>query len=233
MPMTPSKRFRINKEAEIQSKNNTDGENEQTGNAYELQLIQLSDHKRQLKQTQSIERKKELKAKMLPDYEPYVSGILEADSGAQDEIMMTIMLWRIDAGDISGALEIAEYALRHNLTPPEQFKRDTATLIAEEVAEQTTNLDQLVITLDLTRDKDMPDEVRAKLHKAIGINIGDNNYDEALHHLNRALELHQGSGVKKLIEQFTRAKKKSDELKTEKPETNTEQKTELDPEVPA
>ncbi|MDY8569877.1 phage terminase small subunit, partial [Escherichia coli] len=35
-----------------------------------------------------------------------------------DDILMTVMLWRLDTGDIAGALEIARYALKYGLTMP-------------------------------------------------------------------------------------------------------------------
>lgn len=39
-----------------------------------------------------------------------MNGVLEQGKGAQDDILMTVMLWRLDTGDIAGALEIARYA---------------------------------------------------------------------------------------------------------------------------
>ncbi len=44
------------------------------------------------------------------------SPVLADGRGAQDDIVMTVMLWRLDAGDIAGALEIAPYALKYG--PP-------------------------------------------------------------------------------------------------------------------
>ncbi len=34
-----------------------------------------------------------------------MNGVLEQGKGAQDDILMTVMLWRLDTGDIAGALE--------------------------------------------------------------------------------------------------------------------------------
>lgn len=45
-------------------------------NAYELMLMQLAEHRRRLKQVQSIERKIEAKRTMLPEYMPWVQGVL-------------------------------------------------------------------------------------------------------------------------------------------------------------
>lgn len=191
---------------------------------HELMLAQLAEHKRQLKGVQSIERKAELKRKLLPEYSAWVAGLLESDTGAQDEVLMTVMVWHIDAGDFAGALPLAAYAIRHKLVMPDQYQRTTACLIVEEFANMTlkaidggeaVDMVALVSVADLVADEDMPDEVRAKLHKALGYA----NYAQAsasgelrgvvlrqaaLGELKRALELHDKCGVKKDIERIER-----------------------------
>ena len=197
-------------------------------NAYELQLIALADAKRALKQVQSVERKAEVKRRVLPQFMPWVQGVLEGGRGGQDDVLMTVLVWAIDVGDYNMALDIAAYALKHKLTLPDQYKRDVATLVAEEIAEQSSaaiaagkpadlaSLDRAAL---LTAECDMPDEVRAKLHKAIGQAYqafsgigGDGTLDKnaaqnALAHFKRALELHDRVGVKKEIERLERALK--------------------------
>lgn len=197
-------------------------------NAYELQLIALADAKRALKQVQSVERKVEVKRRVLPQFVPWVRGVLDSGRGGQDDVLMTVMVWLIDVGDFASALEIAAYALQHKLTLPDTYKRDVATLVAEEIAEQSTaalsagkpvDLASLQLTADLTKECDMPDEVRAKLHKAIGqVHQAQAGLDDpnalnkeeaglALTHFKRALELHDRAGVKKEIERLERALK--------------------------
>lgn len=180
-------------------------------NQYEIMLMQLAEHKRALKEIQSREKKAELKAEILPDYIPYVNGVIESDIGIQDLVLMTVMVWRIDTGDLAGALDIGKYALAHNLKTPEQYNRDTATLLAEEIAEyviaqgEDSEVFELALIADLqTKDFDMPDQVRAKVHKAIGLSLASKNYDLAIEHLERALELDKKSGVTKILEKFKR-----------------------------
>lgn len=84
--------------------------------AYEQMLVKLADDRRTLKNIRSNERKAEKKRELLPFYAPWVAGVLADGRGAQDDIVMTVMLWRLDAGDIAGALEIAPYALKYGLT---------------------------------------------------------------------------------------------------------------------
>ncbi|MEF9413608.1 terminase endonuclease subunit [Ralstonia sp. SM1864_UCD524_TZ4] len=195
----------------------------------ELMLAQLAEHKRQLKQVQSIERKAELKRRLLPEYAAWVQGVLDANTGIQDEVLMTVMVWHIDAGDFAGALPLASYAIQHGLTMPDQYARTTACLIAEEFAAMTlkateagepVDLAALGNVAELVDGQDMPDEVRAKLHKAIsyahGAQIGKANAPDVpalrqfvLSHLRRALELHDKCGVKKDIERLERDIKNS------------------------
>ncbi|NYA45641.1 terminase endonuclease subunit [Serratia fonticola] len=184
-------------------------------NGYELMLLKLYEDKRRLKQVRSQERKADLKRQLLPEYGPWVAGVLAEGRGAQDVILMTVMIWRLDAGDIPGALAIARYALRYKLVPPNGFNRSTPYLIAEDVAEsairaheagQAVNIDHLMQTMELTDAEDMPDQVRAKLHKITGYVLREAGRAElALNHLKRALQLHNGCGVKKDIERLERA----------------------------
>ena len=146
------------------------GEAPMQGEAYELMQAALFEDYRLLKSTQSMERKAEIKRELLPKYAEYVAGVLEAGQGAQDDVLMRVMLWRIDAGDLAGAIAIAKYATQHGLTPPDQFERGTPAIIAEEVADQALKqLDEegadttaLLVHLEdveaLTRDADMHDQ---------------------------------------------------------------------------
>ncbi|MDU6412219.1 MAG: terminase endonuclease subunit [Yersiniaceae bacterium] len=188
-------------------------------NGYELMLMRLNDDKRHLKKLHSVERKAALKRELLPEYGPWVSGVLSEGKGAQDAVLMTVMIWRLDTGDIPGALAIARYALQYGLVPPDTYKRNsTAYLLAEEVAdaatrartlEQPVDIDPLLATLALTNAEDMPDVVRAKLHKIIGYVLRDTGRAiDAMEHLTRALQLDDRCGVKKDIERLATVLKK-------------------------
>jgi hypothetical protein len=197
--------------------------------AYELQMAQLHQHHQQLKGIQSTQGKEELKAKLLPDYAPYVAGVLASGQGAQDEVLTTVMVWRFDAGDYQGGLEIAAYVLEHGLTMPDRFARTTGCLVAEEVAEAALKALKAGGTFDigllaeadrLTAGHDMPDEVRAKLMLAMGRvaaaqvdpekpNTADvHSLEVARHFLTRALELHDKCGGKRDLELVDRQLKK-------------------------
>lgn len=186
---------------------------------YELMLAKLHADRRRLKQIESTTQKIAVKRELLPEYIPWVEGALQGN-GAQDDVLMTILVWRIDAGDWQGALDIAAYALRFNLSLPDQFGRNLPCLIAEEFADQAARgepvpVAMLTATDALLADRDMPDQVRAKLAKAIGyalIRCADTLppdasaglKQQALAHFQRAVKLHDKVGVKKDLERLER-----------------------------
>lgn len=197
---------------------------------YELMLSKLTQDRVRLKQIQSVEQKIDVKRQLLPEYVDYVAGVLEGGAGAQDEVLTRVMVWRIDVGDIAGALKVASYVLQHNLALPDKFRRTLGCMIAEEVAEHALSqlvasaspvrLDLLARTQELTTEQDMPDEVRAKLEKAIARTMlleidpfapasTDKTWlEQARAHFQRALELHEKCGVKTDIQSIDRALKK-------------------------
>jgi len=195
--------------------------------AYEHQLNQLLQDRLRLKQVQSNQGKAELKRQLLPDYIPYVQGVLASGKGAQDEVMTTVMLWRIDASDYVGALDVADYVLEHKLLMPDRFERTTGCLVAEEIATaalkaqktgEAFDLSILERTLRLTDEHDMPDEARAKLYLATGratlVGIDTDTQGKpgqiqaGIDLLKRAIDLHSSCGGKKDLESAERLLKK-------------------------
>lgn len=195
--------------------------------AYEHQLNQLLQDRLRLKAIQSNEGKAALKLQLLPEYIPYVEGVLQAGNGAQDDVMTTVMIWRVDVEDYNGALDIADYVLKHKLIMPDRFERTTGCLVAEEIATaalkaQKANgafdLDILHRTVELTDAEDMPDQARAKLYLATGratlegISAEEpgqpGQIQAGIDLLKRAIELHDGCGGKKDLDGAERLLKK-------------------------
>lgn len=195
---------------------------------YELMLAKLQQDQLRLKQVQSNRNKALLKAELLPDYADYVAGVLAGGKGAQDDVFVTVMLWRFDAGDFTGGLEAAAYVLQHGLKMPERFNRTTGCVVAEEIAEAAlralkagSDFD-LEVTLqanELTASHDMPDAARAKLMLAIGrlyaLKVKDDasgedlgNLVNAKDYLTKAISLYSGCGAKKDLERVDRLLKK-------------------------
>ncbi|MEQ6971349.1 phage terminase small subunit, partial [Pectobacterium polaris] len=134
--LSPAQRHMMRVSAAEASQRENDPLRQATG--YEQMLFRLAADKRTLKQVRSIERKAEMKSGLLPTYAPWVAGVLANGRGAQDAVLMTVMVWKLDAGDVPGALEIARYALQHKLVMPEGYTRPTPYLLAEEVADAAT-----------------------------------------------------------------------------------------------
>jgi len=191
--------------------------------AYEHQLNQLLQDRLRLKQVQSNQGKAELKRQLLPEYIPYVQGVLDAGQGAQDEVLTTIMVWRFDAGDFTGGLDIAQYVLQHKMVMPDRFARTLGCLVAEEVATaafkaqkvgEPFDLAILHRTAELTDAEDMPDQARAKLFLALGRATLESITDEhpgqpgqvqaGIDLLKRAIDLHDACGGKKDLERAER-----------------------------
>lgn len=206
---------------------------------YRLMLAALGNDLRQLSNIQSLERKIDAKRGMIDRYRDWIAGALTAEAPAQDEIVTTMLVWSIDLAEWPLALDLARHALAHGLALPERYRRTPGTLIAEEVAEAglqqvpTVDLATLQQVDGMTELADMPDEVRAKLKKAMGLAFKvraaafDAETDNEIAggkgaliaaarvQLERALALDARCGVKKLIDQLNRDAKK---LATEKPE---------------
>jgi hypothetical protein len=227
MSLTLAQRNQLRKRAALEAAAVAPAAMMEGATGYEVTLAKLQQDQFRLKQVQSQEGKAKLKIEMLPDYEPYVDGVLSAGQGAQDDVITTLMVWRFDAGDFAGGLQVAEYVLKHGLMMPDRFNRTTGCLVAEEVATAalkaqkaggTFSLEILTNTAVLTEEQDMPDEARAKLVLALGRatleGIDDvipgqpGQLQAGIDLLKRAIELHSSCGGKKDLERAERLLKK-------------------------
>jgi len=197
-------------------------------------LLMLQADKRTLKGIQAQTRKIELKRKLVPNYHDWCKGVLaggRGERGPLDTIFTTILMWTIDIGDYMTALTMAEHVLRYGLEMPAHVKRTPAVFIVEQIAEAASAYYDLadekaepfphavlpmVEDLIADVDADMPDEVTAKLQKAIGraIMAGANLEDEddvrarqdsALRHYMNAMRLDSRSGVKGEVTRLKKA----------------------------
>ncbi|MDH5633047.1 MAG: phage terminase small subunit [Gammaproteobacteria bacterium] len=222
MPNTPAKKHFERTTAEQQNKEVAEhGRTRANASLYELQLLKIAQHRGELRAIKSQEKKAERKRDFIDTYRDYIDGVIASDTGTEDEVVMTVFVWMIDAGMIVDAVRLAEYALKHNLPMPDKFRRDCATVLAEEIADHVLrskndfpDVALLLQVKTLTDERDMHDQVRAKLFKAIGVAFDAlGNFAEAGNYYRRALELDpKGSGVKKMIERADREAEKAGQL---------------------
>ncbi|HCC6785141.1 TPA: terminase [Escherichia coli] len=193
--------------------------------AHEQILHRLRMDLSRLSGVQSEETKAEMKKSMLPEYEGWIEGTLDGDSGRQDEVITRLMVWAIDCRDYALALRLGRYVVRHGLTLPDNFNRTAATFLTEEMskplltlaaADADADLSSGIVVLDevadIVADSDMPDVVRAKLCKARALaRRGATDITtkaEALALFREALTRNPNAGVKKEIATLAREVKK-------------------------
>jgi hypothetical protein len=157
----------------------TDEQSDTARTAHEQIMHRLRMDQSALKRVQSDQAKAAMKRQLLPHYEGWIEGTLDGDSGRQDEVIVTLMVWAIDAGDYALAARIGRYVVAHGLLMPDRFNRTAATVLVDEIcdpilvqvkADDTTDVTPYLAVLDevadFTAGSDMPDVVRAKLCKA-------------------------------------------------------------------
>lgn len=228
---TPAARHRQKALSQKEVTNITAGPNQ----AYRMLQLKLREDKQALKSKQSIQAKIELKRELVGHYDEWINATLSAGKGDQDNLLTTLMLWHIDIGNFGTALDIAEYAMKHNLKMPDAHQRTLATVVAEEIADTAKKLAtnseindeqiaQVLRASTITADADMPDQVRAKLSRQVGELTETVNPVFALDNFQNALRFDANSGVKGSIKRLEK------QLKSPEPETLDAK--DLDPEQP-
>lgn len=180
--LSPARRHRLQALAAKQAAHaeNEFGGVREDASVYMLQLAELKNDQSLLRNIKSEIERGEHKASLIPKYMPYVEGVLSVEDRTpdlQDQVVTTIMLWCFDAKQFEDGLRIAEYALKHGLSMPDSFSRDTASIVAEEIgnaaksaydAGEVFDLSILEKANNITATFGMHDQIRAKLFVAIG-----------------------------------------------------------------
>ncbi len=196
---------------------------ERTAHEQVLHMLRLAQSR--LSGIQSRQTKAELKKEILPQFAGWIEGTLEGDRGRPDEVITTLMVWAVDCGDLALALRLGDYVIRHGLSLADNFGRNAATTLTEEICnpiltlaatQSDVDLRDYIAPLDTLADivdgQDMPDEVRAKLCKARAFarrtNSDPDSMALSLELLRTAMQLNPNAGVKREIAALTRALKK-------------------------
>ncbi|KAF0569160.1 hypothetical protein FQV37_353 [Psychrobacter nivimaris] len=220
---TPAARHRQKALSQKEVTNITAGPNQ----AYRMLQLKLREDKQALKSKQSIQAKIELKRELVGHYDEWINATLTAGKGDQDNLLTTLMLWHIDIGRFWRALDIAEYAMKHDLKMPDAHQRTLATVVAEEIAETAKKLKtsdeitdeqiaQVLRASTMTAHADMPDQVYAKLARQVGELTEASTPEFALEQYQIALKFDENSGVKGSIKRLEK------QLKDAQPETQLE-----------
>lgn len=197
------------------------------GSAYEMMLYKLANDRRSLSAIQSMERKIEVKATLLPEYQDWIDGVLSKGNGGQDDVFTALLVWHIDCGEYARAVDMARYAVAHKLTLPDQFNRDIPTMLLDEfsaaflkgklAADPVAAVEILAQVQHMTEHCDAPDQARAKMLKAnayaiLAVLDRDGSelltasqlpHAEAAHALmDRAVTLFPGVGVKQTMDRL-------------------------------
>jgi hypothetical protein len=146
--------------------------------------LRLAHDLRRLKEIQSIEKKVDAKRVMIVEYRAWCDAILEGATanvrGVASEVLPTVLVWAIDINDWPRALDLADHVIGCDVPLPARYQRTAAALVVENVSDeaskiQNTNTAFPLAVLehvdDLTVEHDMHDQIRAKLMKAIGIEL--------------------------------------------------------------
>ena len=172
---------------------------------------------------QSRQAREAHKTQVLPEIEPYLIGALDADTGAPDPVLQYATVWALDAADWPLAIRLGAYAIRHGIPMPDEFQRNAPTLLLDLMADAALTgrmqgadgVGHIVNALAITEGQNMPDQTRAKAHKAIAYGLAGKTtlagqsgdwkglraptLRMALDHLTQAEQLDQNAGVKKDI----------------------------------
>ncbi|WP_201556290.1 phage terminase small subunit [Psychrobacter sp. 72-O-c] len=167
-----------------------------------------------LSNIQSISHKTELKAELLPSYIPWIEGTIAEGVGAQDDMLVKLMIWCLDTHEFEVAISIADYALLNDFVMPEPFKRDVATVFVEQLSDEMlqnvegdlgVHAELIQRAVNNTTDQDMPDQVRAKIYRVLGDSLKDAKPADAITAYETAIKLDNAVGCKKDLAQLLKA----------------------------
>lgn len=185
------------------------------GNQDRLLLVKLDADLLRLSQQASRVEKTRLQGEFLksPTYADYLAKVEAGQGmGGEDPVLIRCMIWAFNVADIPLAMKLAEIAYKRQLSMPDDFKADVSIFMCREIAywslaEQKDGRSPqpwLNEVFDKSRNWDKPDQIEARLLKAKGQDIQDENPAEALKLYKIAIEFDKGVGVAHIIKRLTK-----------------------------
>lgn len=207
---SPAQRYRLMCEALAAGNNQVDMVQL---SAYQTLMKQYQEDKALLKSLSSVKDKVAYKNEILPHYQDWITGILASgEVNPNDSITPMILVWQLDCGQLDASLPLAQFALNKNLNIGDDYQRNMATVILEEYAEQISqgadiadaNLPILIEWATAKQEGrhryNVPDQVRAKLLKAVAEKLEDKEPHTAIDLYEQALAYNEKAGCKKQLE---------------------------------
>ena len=193
---------------------------------YEQMLRKTNEYRSELKQLMSVDLKAARKAEIIPEFEAYIEGVLKVKNGQQDDVLMRLFAWMIDARQYEKALEILPYAIEYDFSIPD-IDRTPHAFMTQQMGDDADagNIPSSSImqqTLDIVADLDMADPIKAKLYRYLGEAIEDEQPDQALAHFHRATQLNANIGLKTRIKKLEKTLNQQTENNTDAEKKQTQ-----------
>lgn len=183
-------------------------------------LTKMKHYQMQLKVVSSISDKVKFKANWLPEFQPWLDGVMQsATPDTADPIFSTMVLWKIDTGQLNDAVEMTLFAIAKQFETIAGFDRSLPNLLVEEIHDQlkkgqTLDLAKADTLAQLVEAKkadgfhrvDLLDEIRAKYLRQVGeLHEGAGNKERAIELYQKALEYNPKVGAKQLLDKLLKS----------------------------
>ena len=176
-------------------------------NQDELMQAALVADRVRLKRIQShAARDARKKEELLPRYREYLEELIAKNRVGPADVVFCNMVWAIDIGDVEWARALGSYAIEHDITTPDDFRRDIRNVFVGDMARLALKLNQAkqptrwIIEIEQqSASWDLVDPIRADLYKACGFDSASREPAKAVNYLKQALALDPRCRVTRVI----------------------------------
>ncbi len=208
MTISPAQRHRANVEAAKATTGEEPPVNQQYYRAFHYKMN--ADLERINRVPSGLDRNK-LKRELLPEYADFLEPLLQSgNTGKNNDVFAWLLIWNVDTAQYEQALQLLTVALANDLKPPRLFTaRRLPEIVVEDMANAIIPLDEpqqhsgvLLELEEKTRQRSMPDYIRAKLLKALGMSFIQQDSAKALEWLKQSQTYNPKGGVKAHIKRI-------------------------------
>lgn len=183
-------------------------------NRYQLLADSLENDCKRISSLPQGEARNQVKRdELIPQYRKYVDAYLSGGEVYANQVLVQVMIWAFDVGDIDLAVKLAEIAVAQDQSMPERFNRDLKTFVADAVLEwaqaQRTGGNPVEPYFGgmfaLVTTWPIHDVIKAKYHKFAAENATAEDPAKALELYRRALEIDPDCKVKTAMAKLEKA----------------------------